>query len=135
MGMPPVSKLSQVADGRVVAFELWEVERADQRALSSSREGAEPGDRLADDHVLHLEGALVRVERLGIVEEASDVVVDENAVAAQELSRPGYRLTRLGGGERLRQRRLLVRELAFVRELRRANDHALAGGDVGKHAG
>src|SRR5262245_20734016 len=103
------------------------------RSLAVSDEGAEPGDRLADDQVLHLVRALVGVERLGIREEARNVVVGDNAVAAEHLSRPGDRLTRLGRRERLRKRRLLVRQLAFVRELGCANRHALAGGDVGEH--
>src|SRR5215471_2790681 len=87
-------------------------------------EGAEPGDRLADDQMLHLIRALIGIERLGIREEARNVVVGEDAVATEQLSRPGHGLTRLGRAERLRKRRLLVRKLAFVRELCRARHHA-----------
>src|SRR5215471_13654281 len=65
-------------------------------ARPCSDERAEPGDRLADDQVLHLIRAFVGVERLGVGEEARDVVVGENAVAAQQLARPGDRLTPLG---------------------------------------
>src|SRR5262249_44457642 len=72
-------------------------------ALSAfSTEGAEPGDRLAYDQVLHLIRAFIGIERLGIREEARNAVVGEDAVAAQQLSRPGARLTRLGRRERLR---------------------------------
>src|SRR5262249_20210627 len=73
-----------------------------------SDERAEPGDRLADDQVLHLERTFVGIERLGIREEARHVVVDDDAVAAEQLSRPGDRLAHPGRRERLRQRRLLV---------------------------
>src|SRR5262249_21320001 len=102
-------------------------------ALVISDERAEPGDRLADDQVLHLIRAFVGIERLGISKETRDVVVGEDAVAAEQLPRPGDRLTRLGRRERLRKRRLLVRKLAFVRELCCANHHALAGSDVAEH--
>ena len=47
-----------------------------------------PGDGLADDQVLHLIRAFVGVERLGIGEEARDVVVGDDAVAAQHLAAP-----------------------------------------------
>src|SRR5215468_5550225 len=103
------------------------------RSLRVSDERAEPGDLLADDQVLHLVRALVGIECFGISEETRDVVVGENAVAAKQLSRPGDRLTRLGRRERLRKRRLLVRKLAFVRELCCPNHHALAGSDVAEH--
>src|SRR5262249_41817688 len=96
-------------------------------------EGTEPGDRLADDGRLHLIGAFVGIKRLGVREEACNVVIDEDAVAAEQLSRPGDRLTRLGRRERLRKRRLLVRKLAFVRELGGPSHHALACSDVGEH--
>src|SRR5215510_7810159 len=52
-------------------------------------ESGEPGDRLADDQVLHLIGAFVGIERLGVGEEARDVVIDDDAVAAEQLTRPG----------------------------------------------
>src|SRR5262249_43020257 len=92
--------------------------------------GAEDGDRFANDQVLHLIRALVGVKRFGISKETRDAVVGENAVASEQLSRPGDRLTRLGRRERLRKRRLLFRKLAFVRELCDASHHALAGCDV-----
>src|SRR5262245_2196396 len=103
------------------------------RARPCSHVGAEPGDLLADDQVLHLICTFVGVERLGIREEARHVIIDEDAVAAEQLSRPGNRLARLGRRERLRERRLLFRKLALVRELCRANHHALAGRDVAEH--
>src|SRR5215470_9727713 len=98
-------------------------------------EGAEPGDRLADDQMLHLIGAFVGIERLGVREEARNVVIDEDAVAAEQLSRPGNRLTHLGRGERLGNRRLLVGKLALVSELCCASHHALTRNGVTKHLG
>ena len=56
--------------------------------LELSHEGADAGDGLADDQVLHLECAFVGVERLGVGEEARDVVVGDDAVAAEDLAAP-----------------------------------------------
>src|SRR5229473_6372359 len=80
-------------------------------AIAPSDESAEPGDRLADDQVLHLVGALVGVERLGIGEKARGVVVGDDAVAAEQLAPPGDRLAHPGGAERLGERRVLVLQL------------------------
>ncbi len=66
------------------------------------QKGAESGYGLSDDQVLHLEGALVGVERFTIVEKASDLVVGHDAVTAENFSGPRDRLTALGGTERLR---------------------------------
>src|SRR5262249_40450461 len=107
--------------------------RFSDRVRPYSHVGAEPGDLLAHDQVLHLIGAFVGVERLGIGEEARHVIIDEDAVAAEQLSRPGNRLARLGRRERLRKRRLLFVKLPLVRELCRANHHALARPDVADH--
>src|SRR5215471_1832734 len=125
-----------VTAGEVMACLLSKSVSDGSRATFRRRplnESAEPGDRLADDQLLHLIRAFVGIDRLGIREVARNVVVEEDAVAAQQLSRPGDRLTRLGRRERLRKRRLLFRKLAFVRELCRANHHALAGSDVAEH--
>src|SRR5262249_5880329 len=103
------------------------------RARPCSHVGAEPGDPLAADQVLPLIRSVIGVDRLGSREEARNGVVDEDAVAAEQLSRPRYRLTRLGRRERLRKRRLLFGKLALVRELCRANHHALAGRDIAEH--
>src|SRR5580692_2831475 len=72
-------------------------ERAVGGAPAVSHEGANAGDCLADDQILHLIGALVGVERLGVGKEARHVVVGDNAVAAEEFAAPGDRLARLGG--------------------------------------
>src|SRR5262249_6615696 len=124
----------------VVAYMLISLFRAcaaakGPRRFSVSDEGAAATGRPAGQQGLQLVGALVGIERLGVREETRNVVVGDNAVAAEHLSRPGDGLTRFGRRERLRKRRLLVRQLALVRELGGANHHALAGGDVGEHPG
>ena len=60
---------------------------------------AESGDGLADDQVLHLEGAFIRVERFAIVEEAGDLVVGYYAVAAEYFPGPRDCLPTLGRAE------------------------------------
>src|ERR1700677_2595453 len=77
-------------------------------ATGMSHEGAVTGDGLADDQILHLIGAFVGVQCLGIGEEAREVVVGDNAVAAQDLAAPCDRLARFRRAERLRQRRMMV---------------------------
>src|SRR5258708_17937806 len=92
-----------------------------QKSISSEsalHERADARDRLADDQVLHLVGAFVRIQRLGIGEEARDVVVGNDAVAAQELAAPADGLACSRRAERLRERRVMVSELAFVGQLR-----------------
>src|SRR3954470_20883236 len=100
-------------------------------ANAPSDESAEPGDRLADDQVLHLVGALVGVERLGVGEEASGLVVGDDAVAAEHLARPCDGLAALRGAERLGERRMSVRQFALGIELGLAHDQALGSRDVG----
>src|SRR5712671_1185356 len=73
-----------------------------------SHEGAEAGDGLADDQVLHLIRAFVGVERLGIVEEARDVVIGDDAVAPEDLTAPGYRLARFRRAECFREGRVVI---------------------------
>src|SRR5271170_6627815 len=80
----------------------------DRNLDRASHKGADPGDRLADDQILHLVGALIRIEGFGIREEARNVVIGDNAVTTYELATPGDRLARLRRAERLRKRRLVV---------------------------
>src|SRR5437868_7343073 len=98
-------------------------------------EGAEARDGLADDQVLHLERAFVGVERFGIREEACDVVVGDDAVAAEQLPRPRDGLAAPGRAERLRERRVGVRQLSFDVQLGRAGHQTLRGRDVADHPG
>src|SRR5277367_1979075 len=78
----------------------------------ASQEGANAGDRLADDQVLHLIGAFVGVERFGVGEEARDIVVGDDAIAAQHLAAPGDGFPGLRGAKSLGERSVMVAELA-----------------------
>src|SRR3954465_2213185 len=91
----------------------WGSRRRCAGALSSN-EGAVTGDGFADDQILHLIGAFVGVQRLRLVEEAGDIVVGYDAVAAQNLAAPRDCLARFRRAERLRQRCMMVAKLAFV---------------------
>src|SRR5437899_928854 len=82
----------------VLTLVTWFHSNVEYRALN---EGAEAGDRFADDQVLHLVSALVGIESFRIHEETPDVVIGGDAVAAQQLTGPGDGLAALGRGERL----------------------------------
>src|SRR6266571_1169280 len=70
----------------------------------ASNEGAQTSDGFADDQILHLIGAFIGIERFGIGEEPRDVVVGDDAVAAQQFAAPCDGLAALGRGERLGKR-------------------------------
>src|SRR3954452_5764089 len=98
-------------------------------------ERAQPAHGFANDQVLHLVSAFVGVEGFRIREEAADTVVHGDAVAAADLPRPRNRLAALCRAVCFGDRRMRVRQLAFVVQLRHARHHALAGGDVADHFG
>jgi len=54
----------------------------------ASNKGTQASDGLADDQILHLIGAFVGVQRLGIGKEARDIEVGHDAVAAEQLATP-----------------------------------------------
>src|SRR6267378_2400098 len=89
------------------------------------QKGAESGDGFADDQVLHLEGAFIRVERFTIVEEAGDLVVGYDAVAAEYFPSPRNCLATLGRAECFRQGRMCVAQLSFSKQLGLAHEQAL----------
>src|SRR6202140_5978827 len=97
-----------------------------RRHKGVSNEGAESGNRLADDQVLHLIRAFVGVEGFGNGKEAGNVVVRDDAIAAQYLAAPRDSLTRFSRAERLGERCVMVGELAFVIHLRQPYHQALA---------
>src|SRR3954454_5045796 len=101
----------------------------------TSHEGAEAGCRAPDDERLHLARALVGVQRLGVGEEPDDVVVEHDAVAAEQLARPGDGLPAAGGHVALGQRGLVVAQLVGLLQLGDPYGHAEAGGDVAEHPG
>ena len=58
-------------------------------------EGADAGDVAADDQRLHRLGALVGVDDLDVAHVADDVVLEQDAVAAEQVARLGDHLARL----------------------------------------
>jgi hypothetical protein len=50
-------------------------------------EGTQPRNGLADDQRVHLPSALIGVDRFGIGHETSDVVLEQDAVAAEQFAR------------------------------------------------
>src|SRR5882724_3164145 len=107
----------------------------DGSALNQLDEGAETGNGLAENQVLHLERALVGVESFRIHEEPPDVVLSGDAVAAEQLASPRDRLAALGCREGFGQRCMRVGHLAFSVQLGHAHQEALRSGDVGEHPG
>src|SRR3954454_24655562 len=79
---------------RSITISLIDLPQKSISSESALHERADARDRLADDQVLHLIRAFVGVERLGIGEEARDVVVGDVAVAAQQLAAPADGLAR-----------------------------------------
>src|SRR5260370_14564389 len=108
------SRFSSVGD-ELIGLLAGKGERTEATArIAASDESTEPRDRLADDQVLHLVGALVGVEGLGIGEKARGVVVGDDAVAAEQFAPPGDRLAHPARAECLRDRCMLVSQLAVV---------------------
>src|ERR1700741_1231279 len=101
--------------------------------LFESDEGAEPGDSLTDNQVLHLIGALVGVQRFGIREKPCRLIVGNDSVATENLACPCHGFPALRRGECLGQRRMGVSKLAFGMQLSLAHDQALRSRDVGDH--
>src|ERR1700722_7600229 len=67
----------------------------------ASHEGAQTSDGFANNQILHLIRAFVGVERFAIRKEPRGLVVGDDAVAAQQLPRPGDGLAALGRAKRL----------------------------------
>src|ERR1700719_4354853 len=83
-------------------------------SVQASNEGTQSGNGLADDQRVHLSGALIGVDRFRIGHEASDVVFEQDAVAAEQLARIPDRLATFDRAECLRQGRMLILHHAFV---------------------
>src|SRR5262249_61457184 len=62
-------------------------------------EGAETRDRLADDQCIHLARSLVGIDRLRVRDEASHVLVQQDAVSPEQFARISNRLATLHGAE------------------------------------
>src|SRR5271167_2139484 len=99
-----------------------------------SHEGAEAtGDSASDHHRVDLSRALVGVQRLGVGDEAPDVVVEDDAVTAEQLARPSDGFSHADGAIDLRKRRLLIKKDALVLLLSESDHHPEARGRVAEH--
>src|SRR5882724_1157662 len=120
-----------------VASSLWQTGWIRKSRFTSIplNEGADAGYRFTENQVLHLESAFVGVERFRIGKEAGNVVVCGDTITAQELSSPRDRLAALGGGKRLGERSMRIRQLALGLQLTHANQETLRCCNVGNHPG
>src|SRR5882724_4407616 len=82
-------------------------------ALASDK-GAQSRNGLADDQRVHLSGALVGVDRFGVGHETPDVVLEQDAVAAEQLACIADGFPAFDGAECLRQRSMLIAHHTFV---------------------
>src|ERR1700722_20703628 len=68
---------------------------------SDLNESAKASDGLAYDHRVHLARAFIRIDGLGVGDETADVVLKQDAVAPQELTRIADRFAALDCRESL----------------------------------
>src|ERR1017187_1843663 len=99
-----------------------------------SDERADAGGGAADDEGVDLPGALVGVDRLGVGDEPAHLVLQQDAVAAEQLAGITNRLAHPHRAERLGQRRVVVFRGAFLLELGEPGAQACGRGHVGEHA-
>src|SRR5882724_11522482 len=74
----------------------------------ASDESAQSGDGLSDDQRVHLPGALAGIDRLRVRDETSDMVLQQDAVAAEQLARIADGFPAFDRAERLGKRRMLI---------------------------
>src|ERR1700730_9985147 len=79
-----------------------------QSTTAVSDEGADTGDGAADDERVDLPGALVGVDRLAVGDEPAHLVLQQDAVAAEQLAGVADRLAHPHGAKGLGQRRMVV---------------------------
>src|SRR5260370_39652849 len=91
----------------------------------ASYEGTQSRNGLADDQRVHLPCALVGIDRFGVGHEASDVVFEQDAVAAEQLARIADGFSAFDRAERLRERRMLIAHHTFVLKVRKRQPHHL----------
>src|ERR1700733_1598634 len=97
-------------------------------------ERAQSRNRLADDQRVHLPGTLVGVDRFGIGHEPTDMIFEQDAVAAEQFTRIADGFAAFDGAERLGERCVFVTHHAFVLKLRETQHHRLGRCDISKHA-
>src|SRR6266478_2453281 len=105
----------------------------DNATCAALNEGAKTSNRLADDQGVHLSRTLIRVDCFRIGNEPTDVVLEQDAVPAQQFAGVADRLAALDRTERLCERGVLVLHRPLVLQLRQAQHHRLRGGDIAKH--
>src|SRR5436190_3951647 len=74
----------------------------------ASDERAQAGNGAAHDQRVDLAGALVGVDRLGIGHEPAHVILQQDAIPAEQLARPANRLPHPDRAERLGQRGVVI---------------------------
>ena len=101
--------------------------------LASDREGADAGDVAADDQRLHGLGALVGVDDLDVALVADHVVLEQDAVAAEQVARLGDHAARLARVVELGQAGDRVGQAAGRLQARDLHAVELHAGHLGEH--
>src|SRR5262245_38041931 len=97
-------------------------------------EGAEASYGFSYDQRVHFARAFIGIDSFGVSNEATDMVLEQDAVAAEQFARIADSLAAFHRGEGFRQRRMLVFHQSLVLQLAQPQHHRLAGGDVAEHA-
>ncbi len=100
---------------------------------TASGEGPDAGDVAADDQRLHRLGPLVRVDRLDVGHVPNHVVLQQDSVAAEHVTRLGADLTGLARVVELREPGDRVAELAALGQPTDLHAVELHRGDLGEH--
>src|SRR5262249_14648110 len=80
-------------------------------------EGAKTRNVLANDQRVHLARAFIGIDGLGIGDEAPNVVLEKDAVAAKQFARPADSLSAPHAAKRFRQPRDLVGHAPLILQL------------------
>src|SRR6202165_957266 len=94
---------------------------------------AESCDGAADDQRVHLPRGFVGVDRLGVSDEASDVVLQQDSVTTEQFTCVPDGFAHSNRAPRLRQRRAPVLRTALVLELGKAGTQRPRRRDVAEH--
>src|SRR5262249_46791580 len=91
--------------------------QAEYRGPQCNRYGlhksAQSSDGLADDERIHLAGAFIRIDGLCISDETANMVLQKNAVPAEQLARVADSFAALDRREHLCKGRVLVQHLSL----------------------
>src|SRR5258708_3432569 len=100
---------------------------------SESDESAKSSDRFADDQRVHLSCAFVGVEGLRVRDEAADMMVQEDAIGAEQLTRPADSFTHPDRAHTFRKRSMFVPHETLILQLREPEAQRLRRADVAQH--